>query len=201
NWMEKFGDPEFLNHATSARLYTLIAMRAAAADVVPLTFTPYGHALREHVDELRLIHARRVREAEPGQSKLPGELPGLTNLIRSVQEFQAEAEELDRAAAVSRSDGSDRHRLAALNDALARVERAFLLGDGLPGRAWFQHAIYAPGLTTGYAAWPLPAIRQALEDKDATRLAAATAQAVERIRKAAQALKTAGDRARAAEVH
>ena len=32
NWMEKFGDPEFLSHAMSARLYTLIAMRAAAAD-------------------------------------------------------------------------------------------------------------------------------------------------------------------------
>ncbi len=50
NWMEKFGDPEFLTHATAARLYTLIAMRAAAADVVPFKFVPYGLALREHVD-------------------------------------------------------------------------------------------------------------------------------------------------------
>ena len=40
NWMEKFGDPEFLTHATAARLYTLIAMRAAAADVVPLQVRP-----------------------------------------------------------------------------------------------------------------------------------------------------------------
>ena len=47
NWMEKFGDPEFLSHATAARLYTLIVMRAAAADVVPLTFKPYGLALRD----------------------------------------------------------------------------------------------------------------------------------------------------------
>src|SRR5262249_9420351 len=153
---------------------------------------------REHVDELRLIHARRVREAEPGQTKLPAELPGLANLIRAVQDFQAEAERLDRATAeVSHRNSLDRHRLAALNDALAQVERAFLLGDGLPGRPWFKHAIYAPGLTTGYAAWPLPAIRQALEDKDAQRLAAAASQAVERIRKATQALETAGDRARA----
>ena len=69
NWMEKFGDPEFLSHATAARLYTLIAMRAAAADVVPLRFVPYGLALREHVDELRLIHARRVRQDESSGSK------------------------------------------------------------------------------------------------------------------------------------
>ena len=39
-WMEKFGDPEFLNHATAARLYTLIVMRAAAADVVPMQLRP-----------------------------------------------------------------------------------------------------------------------------------------------------------------
>ena len=60
-WMEKFGDPEFLTHATAARLYTAIAMRAAGAEVLPLRFTPYGDALRDHVDELRLIQARHVR--------------------------------------------------------------------------------------------------------------------------------------------
>ena len=45
-WMEKFGDPEFLTHATAARLYTLIAMRAAGAEVVPLRFAPYAEALK-----------------------------------------------------------------------------------------------------------------------------------------------------------
>jgi N-acetylated-alpha-linked acidic dipeptidase len=197
NWMEKFGDPEFLSHAMSARLYTLIAMRAAAADVVPLTFAPYGHALREHVDELRLIHARRMRQTEPGPSKRPGEFEGLGDLIRAVEEFQAQAAELDGTTeAVARRDGIDRDRLAALNDAISDVERAFLLDDGLPGRPWFKHAIYAPGLTTGYAAWPLPAVRQALED-DTKRLAEATSQAAGRIQKAADTLKAAADRARA----
>ena len=36
----KFGDPEFLSHTPAARLYTLIVMRAAAADVVPLDLPP-----------------------------------------------------------------------------------------------------------------------------------------------------------------
>ena len=40
----------------------------------------------------------------------------------------------------------------------------------LPGRPWFKHAIYAPGVTTGYGAWPLPAIRQVLEEKKPERL-------------------------------
>ena len=42
------------------------------------------------------------------------------------------------------------------------TERTFLQPDGLPGRPWFKHPVYAPGLTTGYASWPLPAIRQGL---------------------------------------
>ena len=45
-WMESFCDPEFLTHATAARLYTAVVMRAAGAEVVPFTFTPYGEALR-----------------------------------------------------------------------------------------------------------------------------------------------------------
>ncbi len=61
NWMEKFGDPEFLTHTMAARLYTVLIMRAAAAEVLPLRFVPYGEALRDHVDELRLIRARRNR--------------------------------------------------------------------------------------------------------------------------------------------
>src|SRR5262249_37971684 len=52
-WMEKFGDPEFLTHATAARLYTILVMRAAGAEVLPFRFVPYGDALKDHVDELR----------------------------------------------------------------------------------------------------------------------------------------------------
>jgi N-acetylated-alpha-linked acidic dipeptidase len=199
NWMEKFGDPEFLNHATAARLYTLIAMRAAAADIVPLRFAPYGLALRGHVDELRLIRARKKRQAD-GQPVPPGaEFEGVSELIRAVQDFQAEAEALDHAvAAVLRRDGIDRDRLASLNDAISTVERAFLLDEGLPGRPWFKHVIYAPGLTTGYASWPLPAIRQEIEDNKPERTATAVSKTVERIRQAGAALKAAARRARAA---
>ena len=53
-----------------------------------------------------------------------------------------------------------------MNSALMRTERA-LLGPGLPGREWFRHELYAPGLNTGYAAVPLPRMGQAVLDGDA----------------------------------
>src|SRR5262249_10207408 len=155
-------------HATAARLYTLIMMRAASADVVPLTFAPYGWALREHVDGVRTVHVRRVRKSDPSTTKVEPEFAGLNRLVEAVREFQAHAAELDRAtAAVAAKSEVDRESLAKLNDALAKVERAFLLKEGLSDRAWFKHAIYAPGVTTGYACWPLPAVRGALEENNA----------------------------------
>ncbi len=193
NWMEKFCDPEFLSHATAARLYTLIVMRAAAADVVPLTFTPYGLALREHVDELRRMKARTVRKSADPKPGATIEFTGLHDLVEAVRSFQDQAEQLDRATQKAASSGGGTETLAKLNDALAKVERAFLLADGLPGRPWFKHAVYAPGLTTGYASWPLPAIREGLEDEKTpdAKLAAQVARTVERIKKAAAALEEA----------
>jgi N-acetylated-alpha-linked acidic dipeptidase len=46
---------------------------------------------------------------------------------------------------------------------LISLERALSLPDGLPGRKWFVHAIYAPGFYTGYGVKTLPAVREALE--------------------------------------
>jgi N-acetylated-alpha-linked acidic dipeptidase len=190
-WMEKFCDPEFLTHATAARLYTVIAMRAAGAEVVPFTFTPYGEALREYLDDLRRMVERRARGTPPGAPR-PMEFAGLDGLVKSIRSFRAAAESLDRATAeLSAHDGLEPARLARLNNALQRVERAFLIPGGLPGRPWFKHAIYAPGLTTGYASWPLPGVRQAVIDNDSALLAAQVPALVRRIDAATQALGTA----------
>jgi N-acetylated-alpha-linked acidic dipeptidase len=35
---------------------------------------------------------------------------------------------------------------------------------GLPGREWYRHYIYAPGLLTGYGVKTLPGVREAIED-------------------------------------
>jgi N-acetylated-alpha-linked acidic dipeptidase len=194
NWMDKFGDPEFLSHATAARLYTLIVMRAAAADVVPLKFKPYGLALRAHVDELRHIKAVRVRKSAETKPDAAIDFAGLSTLVGAVQAFQVRAEQLDQATEkVAALGAATPGGVANLNDALVRVERAFLLHDGLSGRPWFKHAVYAPGLTTGYAAWPLPAVRQCLEEAKTpdSKLAHEVERVAERINKAAEALEVA----------
>ena len=70
------------------------------------------------------------------------------------------------------------------------MERSFLLPGGLAGRAWFKHAIYAPGVTTGYGAWPFPAIRQALEEHKPDQLKSLVDQTVAVLDRATAALGT-----------
>jgi N-acetylated-alpha-linked acidic dipeptidase len=195
-WMEKFGDPEFLTHTMAARLYTALIMRAAAADLLPFRFKPYGEALRDHVDELRMIQARQARGKTDATSATGRELPdssggfeGLPALVQAVRAFQARAGEVDQVLdSISKRDGVPAEKLARVNAAITRVERSFLLKAGLPGRPWFKHSIYAPGVTTGYGAWPLPALRQVLEDKKPALLGPLVADTVARINEATAAL-------------
>ena len=162
-WMDRFGDPGFFTHAAAARLYTVIAMRAASAQVAPLTFAPYAHALRDHVDDLRRTLARKARATKPGQIVAANLAP----LIQAVRRFHQAAISLDAAtAALAAQDNPAPDRLEAVNNGLTRVERAFLNPAGLPDRPWFKHTLYAPGFTTGYAAWPLPGVRQAILEDD-----------------------------------
>jgi N-acetylated-alpha-linked acidic dipeptidase len=68
-----------------------------------------------------------------------------------------------------------------------RTERAFL-GPGLPGRSWFRHELYAPGLNTGYAAVPLPRLGQAVLEVDAKAWASGVSPVVGALDRAAAEL-------------
>ncbi len=189
-WMEKFGDPEFLTHATAARLYTLIVMRAAGADVIPMRFTPYAEALKEYLDEMRRMLIRKERGKGDGAEALPFEFAGLPRLVAAIKSFAERAEAVDKATAtLTRQTSVPAAKLEAVNAALVRVERSFLIPEGLPGRRWFKHAIYAPGLTTGYASWPMPGVRQAIEQSDSGLLATQSQALALRIEAAAEALR------------
>jgi hypothetical protein len=71
-----------------------------------------------------------------------------------------------RSAALVSDDSPPSWALRRINRALMRQERLLTTRQGIPGRPWFRHQIYAPGINTGYAAQFLPGIRDALEAGD-----------------------------------
>ena len=73
-----------------------------------------------------------------------------------------------------------------LDRRLMRAERAFLDPDGLPGRPWYRHAIFAPQYS--YAPEVLPAVVEAIRTGDPGRVSAALDRLTLAIRRAVDAL-------------
>jgi N-acetylated-alpha-linked acidic dipeptidase len=189
-WMEKYGDPEFLFQAAAAKLWGVMAMRLSSADVVPLRFSTYARDLQVDLDNLRRDAIRRARTPVDATAREKGSIrPDVSEVIRALQELREAGEAADNAAtaALARGDAAASGRL---NDALIGVERAFLDAKGLPGRPWFRHMLIAPGLTTGYAPWPFPALQQAVEERD-------SAMATEEVKRIVAALRAGVSRLRA----
>ncbi|MEO5763329.1 MAG: M28 family metallopeptidase [Vicinamibacteria bacterium] len=159
-WMSHFGDPEFIYHQAAARYLGLLAFRTATADIAPLRFANYGGAMKDDLDEIRTDVVRRARTAGANPFE-----PDFTGLSNAVADLDAAGKVVDAATDAVLAKG-EAATFAKMSDALAQVERAFLNKDGLPGRPWFKHQLIGPGLTTGYAPWPFPALREAVEKKD-----------------------------------
>ena len=67
-----------------------------------------------------------------------------------------------------------------------RTERALLDPEGIPGRPWYRHQIYAPKFT--YAPDLLPALGEAIEAGDSAGVAAAVTKISAALDRASKAL-------------
>ena len=79
-----------------------------------------------------------------------------------------------------------------------RQERLLTTREGIPGRPWFRHQIYAPGINTGYAAQFLPGIRDALDAGDAATVTTYRDLLLDSLRRATATASAAAGRGAAA---
>ena len=94
-------------------------------------------------------------------------------LTNAVERLTVAARRYDAKAGAAVAAGAAGPSIAAANGVLLTAERALTRTEGLPRRPWFRHQIYAPGFYTGYGVKTLPAVREAIEERD---FAEATAQ-------------------------
>jgi N-acetylated-alpha-linked acidic dipeptidase len=192
-WMSKFGDPSFQYHVAAAQIWGTIALRLANAKGLPFVYTDYANQLREFVADVERDAAKR---------KLAGafDARALKDAIKDFADeagkIEARQQSLVAEIEKTRVQGNDDYtravaRLRRINDALMAAERALTDGRGLRGRSWYKHQIYAPGYYTGYAAQPLPDLRQAVDDNKADDAREASNRVVEAIKRATEVLKRA----------
>jgi N-acetylated-alpha-linked acidic dipeptidase len=152
-WMRLHGDPSFAYHATMARIAGIVTLRLAEADLLPFDFAAYAGEIKNYVSELQaaLNHAKGNLE--------------LKNVLDAAAELEASAR---RAMSLLDATASGGRTAEEINRALARVEQALLNPEGLAGRPWYKHTVFAPGTYTGYAPVLLPGVREAIERSDWT---------------------------------
>ena len=70
---------------------------------------------------------------------------------------------------------------ASAREAMA-IDRKWLVSDGIPSMPWFKNRLVSPDPTSGYGAWPLPAVREAIDSGDGSGLETALESLVDSVR-------------------
>jgi N-acetylated-alpha-linked acidic dipeptidase len=179
-WMSHFGDPNFHYHVAAAQIWGTVAMRVAGAAGLPFDYTAYAAELLEFVNETKRLANQKKR----------GDWVDEKRLLDAINDFADEAAKIDKRRGDTLDDSEkNTARLRRINDALMQAEQALIDDRGLRGRTWYKHQIYAPGFYTGYAALPLPDLRQAIEDGRAGDAKVAAERIVDAIKRAAEVLR------------
>jgi N-acetylated-alpha-linked acidic dipeptidase len=157
-------------------------LRLANAPLLPFEFSGFADNVAMYVGELESLAdsmrdqtATRNKQIDDGLYKLaldptrslgppPKEEPvpyfNFAPLKNALLRLQAAAKAYDKALAA----GGRPSR--TINELLYTSERLMTRDQGLDGRPWYKHHIYAPGFYTGYGVKTIPGVREAIEQRN-----------------------------------
>src|SRR5450631_919881 len=173
-WYTHFSDTDFSYGRALSQTVGTAVLRLADADLLPYNFTSLADTIHRYLDELQKLSQTKQDEAiernkeieegvftataDPKRTSVPPpveEVPPHLNfaplqnasdaLTHSAERYQKALEKVSSNGALAVSPAE----LQALNEKLMQSERKLTSPEGLPGRPWFQHLIYAPGQYTG----------------------------------------------------
>ncbi|ORY06227.1 N-acetylated-alpha-linked acidic dipeptidase-like protein 2 [Clohesyomyces aquaticus] len=149
HWMSTFGDPGFHTHKAMGQYLTLLLYHMVNDAVVPLEPSNYGPEMRTYLKALNTTLASSNGTLDIGP------------LDSAIGVFEAAAGQFNalRSLAVNTSNAE---LLTVTNHKARDFSRGFTSQGGLPGREFFQHLIFAPGMDTGYAPVTFPGITEAV---------------------------------------
>lgn len=216
-WMSHFGDPGFKYHATTARIWALITAKFAETPVIPLNATDYANAMKGYIKQIETKLDNAIdgvvtpeeeleARARPLVTRSVADLTklkhSLKKLYTATSEFHSSAVSHDALAdSLAEEAGRDIpwwkwftkirliYNIRKVNTKYKYLDRHFLHEDGLDGRSWFKHVVFAPGIWTGYAGAVIPGIGEAVDKGDFDAAHRWVGIVEERILSAADSLK------------
>jgi N-acetylated-alpha-linked acidic dipeptidase len=200
-WYTHFQDTDFAYGRALAQTAGTMMLRMADADVIPYQFGDEADTVHNYVTEVKKLAdtmRTEIKErnadiaegaykaaADPKKVSVPPPVdvvPPYLNfapLDQASDDLTTAAADYDKAFTAHAASGNS----SAVNTELIQTQRALTDPDGLPNRPWFQNMVYAPGFYTGYGVKTLPAVREAIEQKEwqiVDAQIARTAAAIER---------------------
>lgn len=183
----RFMDTDFSYGVALAKTGGRLMLRLSEADVLPMEFTKLAGAIGTYADEVVKL-ADQMRTETEERAKLLDEkvyetfddprrtwvapkrhepVPHLNfaPLLNAVATLRKSAQAYDTAWSKGAGPALPAATRAKLDAILMKTERALGTKEGLPGRPWYRHQIYAPGFYTGYGVKTLPAVREAIEQR------------------------------------
>ena len=182
----RFGDPGFQYGIALAKTAGRVMMRLADADALPFDFNSFYKTLNDYATEVKTLldNQRNETEAEnriirdnlynlakdpkktwnAPAAKEPVPYLNFSDLDNSLMQLKSLAEEYQKLYSNGTSLPVEKQN--QLNEILFKAERSLISQSGLPRRPWYKHEVYAPGFYTGYGVKTLPAIREAIEQRN-----------------------------------
>ena len=207
-WYTHFMDTDFAYGRALAQTGGTMVLRMADADIIPFQFGDEAETVHTYVTEVKKLAdtlRTQIKErnanlaegaykaaADPKKLTVPpavAPVPPYFNfapLDQASDDLNAAATAYDKAL-TAHTTGAN----ATINTQLLGTERALMDPQGLPNRPWFQNLVYAPGFYTGYGVKTLPAVREALEQKEWPAVDAQIARTAAALEREADILKAA----------
>ena len=181
-------------------------LRLANAPRLPFEFNGFADNVRLYVTELEEL-ARDMREQTERNNRLledgayaaaldptktlappahqePVPYFNFAPLKNALERLQRAAAEYEGVMTGDSDPSRERNRL------LYTSERLLTREQGLSGRPWYKHYIYAPGFYTGYGVKTIPGVREAIEQREYDAVATQVALAAEVLNAMAERIET-----------
>ncbi|KAI9730438.1 MAG: hypothetical protein M1834_005948 [Cirrosporium novae-zelandiae] len=171
-WMDKYADPGWHYHATIAKIWGLLAANLIETPIIAFNTTDYAIGIQQYLSRAE-EKAKTNGISESSFSFSPLE-KAAHKLHKTTLHFSAYTAQL--ADAINEGTPWWRwwervklfYQVRKANRQLKEFERVFLYQDGLDGRTWFKHTVFAPGLWTGYAGATFPGLVESFETGNLT---------------------------------
>ncbi|MGJ8688279.1 MAG: transferrin receptor-like dimerization domain-containing protein [Gammaproteobacteria bacterium] len=177
----RFKDPGLVYGVALSQVAGRATLRLANAPRLPFEFKGLADNVSLYMDEIEALTEDMRSQTVSDNARIDSGVYGLAlDPTRAIEAPMHKAEvpyfnfaPLQNALAALKDAAENYSTLANSgtpaseqeNKQLYTTERALTDIDGLPGRPWFTHHIYAPGFYTGYGVKTIPGVREAIEER------------------------------------